>query len=223
MGGGAENADNGEMDAEQTKKYKTFVRSAWEKAVNHNEGERIADEEFLLSVDKDGYRHTTTSQRIRHIYKQHGNEKAEKARGQIVITESDIELIPDIIENFTYSVRNFTYAGENAVFYAKQGDENTYIYVENISAKRHRKNTATFFKFGYKKDDESLFRILENSNSDVSKAEIIGGGGGGNPTNTLQTKPQGTVADSVDPSDTSLSPDSGEKSSGRIAPQISAF
>jgi hypothetical protein len=41
-----------------------------------------------------------------------------------------------------------------------------------------------------------------------SEAEIIGVGGGGNPTNTLQTEPQGTAANSVDPSDTSLSPNS---------------
>lgn len=202
------------MDAEQAQKYREFVKGAWENAANHREGEAIPDAEFLLSVDGDGYRHTITSQRIRHIYKQHGNEKAEKARGQVAVTESDIELIPDIIENFTYAVRNFTYAGENAVFYAKQGDENTYIYVENVSAKRHRKNTATFFKFGYKKDDESLLRMLRNSNSDVSQAEIIGGGGGGNPTNTAQTESRRTAANSVDPSDTPLSDISEKKSSG---------
>jgi hypothetical protein len=185
--------------AEQTQKYRDFAKGAWKNAINHKEGEVIPDEEFLLSVDKDGYRHTTTSQRIRHIYKRHGNETC---RDQVAITESDIELIPDIIKDFTYSIRNFTYDGKKSVLYAKQGDENTYIYIENISAKRHRKNTATFFNIGYKKEAESLLKVLKNSNSDVSEAEIIGVGGGGNPTNTLQTEPQGTAANSVTPPDT---------------------
>jgi hypothetical protein len=208
-------ADNEGMDAEQAQKYRDFAKGAWENAVNHKEGEVIPDEEFLLSVDKDGYRHTVTTQRIRHIYKQHGNEKAEKARGQIAITESDIELIPDIIENFTYSIRNFTYNGKKAVIYAKQGNKNTYIYIERISNKWHRKTTVTFFNLGYTRDAESVLRMLKNSNGDVSKAEIIGVGGGGNPTSTAQTESRRTVANSVFPPDTSLSPDSAEKSMGR--------
>jgi hypothetical protein len=48
-------------------------------------GETIPDEEFLLSVDHDGSRPTT--QRIRPIYKQQGNEKTEQSRRQIANKE----------------------------------------------------------------------------------------------------------------------------------------
>jgi hypothetical protein len=208
-----EKVDNEGMDAERAQKYQDFAKGAWENAVNHKEGDVIPDEEFLLSVDKDGYRHTVTTQRIRHIYKHHGNEKTENSRGQTAITENDIELIPDIIENFTYSVKNFTYDGKKSVLYAKQGDENTYIYVENISNKWHRKNTATFYNIWYKRDAENLIGLMKNTGIDVSEAEIIGVGGGGNPTNISQTESRETAANSVNPPDTSLSPDSAEKSS----------
>jgi hypothetical protein len=94
------------MDATQTQNYRDFITGAWEKAVNHKEGEVIPDEEFQLSVDHDGYKHITTTQRIRHIYKQHGNEKIEKPRGQIAITQRDIENIPNIIGDYSYLIKN---------------------------------------------------------------------------------------------------------------------
>jgi hypothetical protein len=203
-----------EADAEQTQKYRDFVKEAWDKAVNHKEGDAIPNEEFLLSVDKDGYRHITTTQRIRHIYKQHGNEKLEQFRRQIAIKESEIEIIPDIINNYSFAIRNFTFEGNKSILYAKEGAKNTYIYVEHISDKYKRNTTATFYNENGRTSSEAVLRILKNKNNcDVSNAEIITGRGGGNPTNTAGPKPGGTAAKSVSLPDISLSPESANKSS----------
>jgi hypothetical protein len=205
------------MDAAQTQKYREFAKGAWENAVNHKEGEAISDGEFLLSVDGDGYRHTTTAQRIRHIYKQHGNEKTEKARGQIAVTESDIELIPDIMSDYSYIVKNIAYKEKNSAIYAKQDGQSTYIYIEEIGKKRRRASTATFFKLNTRKNADSLLEMLaDNSNYNLSTVEVISGvQSGSNPTGTAQTESRRTAANPVNRTpDTPLSGTSEKKSSG---------
>jgi hypothetical protein len=122
----APKADNVGMNADQIQKYKAFVNDAWDKAVNHKEVEFIPKDEFVLFVDKSGYRHAVTTQRIRHIYRQHGNERAEKSRRQVSITQRDIENIPDIIDNYSFAIKNFTFEGNKAILYAKEGAKNTY-------------------------------------------------------------------------------------------------
>jgi hypothetical protein len=45
----------------------------------------------------DDFRHTADMYVVHHIIKKHGDEKAEKARGQEPITEDDIAAIPDVV------------------------------------------------------------------------------------------------------------------------------
>jgi hypothetical protein len=203
------------MDAEQIQKYKAFVNDAWDKAVNHKEGEFIPKDEFVLFVDKSGYRHAITTQRIRHIYRQHGNERAEKSRGQIAITQKDLELIPDIIDNYSFAIKNFTFEGNKAIFYAKHGHENTFVFIETISNRREKNSAATFYNLSKIKSANDLLEILEsNPHADVSEVEIVGPGGGGNPTSKTQTESRMTVASPVSPANlSSISPDSAGKSS----------
>ena len=206
------------MDDGQAQKYNNFVKTAWEKAVNHKDGETIPTDEFLLLVDKDGYRHITTTQRIRHIYKQHGNEKIEKSRGQIAIKESDIEMIPDIIGNYTFVIKNIVYENKDSAIYAKQDGGGTYIYIEQISERRRTGTVSTFFKLNTPKDADSLLKMLNsNGNYNIENREIITVvQGGGNPTNTASPMSGRTAANSVNSTaDNPLSDISAKKSSSR--------
>jgi hypothetical protein len=161
-------------------------------------------------------KHIEKAQSVRHIYKRHGNEKTEKSRGQIAIKQSDIEMIPDIVGNYTFAIKNIKYKGAGSTVYAKHGKESTYIYIE----KRNEKIGHTYplvcstLKTG--KTKNTVLKILANNkNYDVSHAEIHGRGSGNFP-NTTSTMSSRTAAISINPSvDASLSPVSAKKSHSR--------
>jgi hypothetical protein len=203
------------MDETKRQAYNEFVKSAWEAAVNHKSGEAIVQKEFLTLTDKDGFRHLTSTQKVRHLYTHHGNEGKERNRGQIAITEQDITSIPDIVKDHAFLFKNIKYEGKKAILYAKLGLDNTYIYIEQVSTKKHRNSTATFYNMLHRRDAEGVMTILKNNKLyDLANAEIItGSGGGGHPSDTTQTESRRTVANPVNPADTSLSSSPAEKSS----------
>ncbi|MDR1470336.1 MAG: hypothetical protein LBT00_13720 [Spirochaetaceae bacterium] len=203
------------MDKEQAQKYRDFVKDAWEKAVNHKEGETIPSEEFLLFVDKEGMKHIEKSQSFRHIFKQHGNKKTEESRGQIAIKQSDIEIIPDIINDYTFVIKNIQYKGGDSTLYAKHGEGNTHIYIERTNYKNRTHISVSLFNLKNKKDKNTILKILaSNHNYDISNAKILGRGGSNFP-DTTSPMSSGTAANPVNPSDTSLSPIPDKKSSPR--------
>ncbi|MEQ1554090.1 MAG: hypothetical protein ABL929_07925 [Ferruginibacter sp.] len=78
-----------------------------------------------------GYKRVIDKYAIKHTLKKHGNEKQEKLRGQIAVTEKDFENIPEIVQsqNVIFSGKNRQ--GKDCLLYeAKIG--NTYYYVEEI-------------------------------------------------------------------------------------------
>ena len=168
-----ENADNGSMDEARTKEYVAFIQNAWDKAVNHKDGETIPQEEFVLLKETNGTWHFTGTQQVRHIYKHHGNEKTEQARGQIAIRKQDFLHIPGIISDYAFILQDIRYQSKTAVLYAKHDIDGTYIYIEQISKRRRRKTTATFFKFAKQKDAGNLITILKNNhNYDVRNQKL---------------------------------------------------
>ena len=48
-------------------------------------------------IEIEGYRHKITDDFERHVLKQHGNERLEKARGHIAVTEDDLRHIDEIM------------------------------------------------------------------------------------------------------------------------------
>ena len=93
----------------------------------------------------EGYERVIDIFSIKHTLKNHGNEKAEKLRGQIAVTESDFEKIPDIIksENVIFTGKNKQ--GKTCLLYeAKLG--NTYYYIEEIRTGRKNLMLNTLYK-----------------------------------------------------------------------------
>ena len=80
-------------------------------------------------LDVSGYEHTLSNTEIKHAHRQHGNEKAEAARGQIAISEEDIELIPFIIKNYdSVSLSPDESEGRPVLIYKKRIEEE-YVYL----------------------------------------------------------------------------------------------
>ena len=73
---------------------------------------------------------------IKHMLNQHGNERIEKAKGQLPITKEDIFKIPDVIENYDNIVKGSLNKDRNGthqtVRFIKQYDNHTLYVVEVI-------------------------------------------------------------------------------------------
>ena len=117
------------MSEERTQAYQAFIQNAWRMAVNHQDGETIPQDDFVIFSTPEKYVHAINAQRVKHIYDRHGNIAAEKLQGQIAITESDFWNIPHIIKSPTFIIENVKRYGVNGILYGKQNaDGQTYVY-----------------------------------------------------------------------------------------------
>ncbi|GMO35426.1 MAG: hypothetical protein Ta2B_15450 [Termitinemataceae bacterium] len=221
---GAGDADNGSVDTKKEAEYKEFVKTAWEMAINLKEGEVIPNKQIDIALDENGYKHTAKAHFFRHIYNTHGDETAEKERGQTAIKENDFYAIPKILENPTFIIKNIEWNEQKRTLFAKHIDGKTYAYVVQTSNKKHRHLGVTFYKLNQQKDVTSVLNILENSKDyNLSNIEIIyKAGSGGNPTDTTLTKQRIAVAKSAHPALTPLSTSPAEKSSDNLGVVIHA-
>ena len=92
-----------------------------------------------------GYERIIDKSAINHVLKIHGNEKKEKLRGQIAVTEIDFEKIPEILQSKNVIFTGKNKQGQNCLLYqAKIG--NTYFYVEEIRTGRKHLALQTLYK-----------------------------------------------------------------------------
>lgn len=58
-----------------------------------------------VGLNIDGYGHEISNYFIRHVIKNHGNEKREASRGNLPVQDEDFQRIPGIIEKPDYYFR----------------------------------------------------------------------------------------------------------------------
>lgn len=169
------------MDEGRTQEYRAFIKNAWEMAVNHQNREAIPQDDFAIFSTPERYVHAINAQRIKHIRDRHGNAKTEKENGQIAIDEQDFMAIPAIIREPSYEIRKIKYLDVYSILYGKNTKESyTYIYIEQISKKKRRYLSASFFKRNKPITTDDVIKILKNNASyDLSEIEVINPAGGG--------------------------------------------
>lgn len=91
-----------------------------------------------IGLDISGWQHSIDESSIRHILKQHGNEKAENKRGQRAVTKADILMLPQIVSSFDSIDYTGTSDAGNEMFLLRKeiGDE---IFCVQEVRKRHKK------------------------------------------------------------------------------------
>lgn len=100
----------------------------------------------VTGIDVEGFVHSIDEAAIRHIFKQHGNEKTEKSRGQIGVTDEDIKNIKEIVENPDEIQKGDVLAdGIETVIYKKTIDGMS-IYVQEVRKGRGRLAAKTLWK-----------------------------------------------------------------------------
>lgn len=96
--------------------------------------------------DLTGYRRVLDSFAVRHIFKNHGNDKTEALRGQIGVIETDFMLIEQAVASFDVFSIDVNQIGNVMFQYKLELDIFNLIYAEEIRAKRKELATLTLYK-----------------------------------------------------------------------------
>lgn len=91
------------------------------------------------------YKHVIDNNAIRHAYTQHGC-LSEEMRGQIAITEKDIEQIPDILNSYEELFTHKNRRGQDVIVYSKSFTDGLSIYVEEVRVGRKELAMDTIYK-----------------------------------------------------------------------------
>jgi len=94
------------------------------------------------------YSHVVDGSSIQHIFKKHAGEKVEKSRGQIAVTDSDLESIPEILvqpDRVIYGLRSNR--GLDIIGYIKRMSDGTVAYLEAVRTKKATLATQTMWKY----------------------------------------------------------------------------
>ena len=123
-------------DAKNNKVGNKIEKLSYRK-VDAEEAKKLKDK---TGLDLEGYEHNITNMDVRHIYKNHGDERSESFRGQRAVTEKDILLIPEITENYDDAMladKKNKSTNLDAIIYRKRiGDE--FFYIETVSGQKSK-------------------------------------------------------------------------------------
>lgn len=122
-------------------------------------------------LDIRGFKHKTTEDFERHVIKKHGNDKAEKSRGQVAVTENDLKNIDDVMNNPDIAVAGIKKNDEDRIVLVKNNSHGSILVEEVLSGKKNKAlNAKTFWILDKKIDEAKIKKILSNIRGyDVSK------------------------------------------------------
>jgi hypothetical protein len=134
-----------------------------------------------IGLDFSGLTHEVTNYFENHALKEHGNEAAENARGQLPITPADTERIPDIVKNPDITIIGINRHGIPLIAYSKKYEDGTILYLEEVlNSKRNRglRSKTIYKKIGIVNNETFLKIIGNNAKTDVSHIKMVVGAGG---------------------------------------------
>lgn len=123
------------LEKESSQKNIDDVPSVSYREVGEKEADRLNS---AIGLDLTGFVHQLTAGGIRHIFKSHGDEQTEKARGQLPITKEDILLIPLITGDFDkVALAKEKSEGRSVLIYSKKIG-NMYFYYETVGGSKNK-------------------------------------------------------------------------------------
>jgi hypothetical protein len=129
-----------------------------------------------IGLDLSGLTHEVTNYFENHVLKEHGNEAAENARGQLPITPVDTGRIPDIVKNPDITIIGINRYGIPLIAYSKKYEDGTILYLEEVlNSKRNRglRSKTIYKKMGVVTNENFLKIIGNNTKTDVSNMKMV--------------------------------------------------
>ena len=140
------------------------VRNWLSKAIKEHTG---------LDVSK--YHHQLDSYAINHTLNNHGDKAKEKSRGQVGITNEDLQMIPEIIDHpDSVILGTKNKKGQDQVFFVKQMPDGTALIVEEIRTGEKTLSVESMRKMaGTKYAKDLIPSVLPNVQNDTSAKPIV--------------------------------------------------
>jgi len=119
------------------------------------------EEAASVGWDLEGYSHAVDRSAILHIFKRHGDAAAESKRGQIAITDADIEAVPEVIGDPDYTVYGLSNKiGRDLVAYIKRMPDGSTLYLEEKRTGRKTLSAQSMRKYPGTTNATSLIESL---------------------------------------------------------------
>ena len=129
-----------------------------------------------------GYSYSIDRSAVKHIKNQHGNAQTEANRGQVAITEKDIQKIGDILRDYDDVAYEDIPGTNNRRFaFAKQFDDGLIVYLADSSKKRRDLRTVSMWKYPQSANAQDVLQHAVSLSNLTPKAE---GGISHNPNST---------------------------------------
>jgi hypothetical protein len=126
-------------------------------------------------LDLAGYQHILDGSAVRHIFKKHGNEQAERARGQVAITADDLNNLPQVVgapDRVVLGTSNRL--GNDQVAFIKKMEDGSVLYLEEVRTKRKELAAVTARKYPATMSVEAVASTLHpNVRNDGGKSLIV--------------------------------------------------
>ena len=125
-------------------------------------------------LDIEGYKHKVTDDFARHVIKKHGNKKEEAKRGQIAVTQEDLDNIKTVMNTPDIVVAGVKKNGKDRIVLVKNTEHGSILVEEVLSGRRNKTlNAKTFWIMDKTVDEAKIQKILTNTNGyDVSKIKV---------------------------------------------------
>jgi len=130
-----------------------------------------------MGIDIKGYYHEISNYFIRHVLKNHGNERKESGRGNLPVKDDDFLQIPVIIESPDYIIYGAKRNNEKRIIYIKHIEDGTIFYFEEILTGKNNKTLRGNTMYKSKKilnEAGIIANISINRKTDISKIKITG-------------------------------------------------
>jgi hypothetical protein len=122
-------------------------------------------------LDVSGYEHDIDTNAIQHIFKRHGDERKELSRGQLPVTDADIEAIPSIVHSADAIVTGAKNArGQEIVGYIKRMPNDTTLYLEEVRTGRKTMSAASMRKYPSDVENEKIAKTVDDGKSSAAKS-----------------------------------------------------
>jgi len=115
-----------------------------------------------LGVDITGYRHVIDTSAVKHIRNRHGAEAAERARGQIPLTDEDIAHIPDLLsspDKVVFGTKNRL--GHDQIAFVKTLPDGSTLYLEEVRTGRRELAAMSMRKYPATMNVEAVAATLD--------------------------------------------------------------
>jgi|GEM_PF-1224841 len=137
-----------------------------QKAVLGKVADWLVQEAAKHGLNLQGYVHTLDGSAVRHVLNRHGNPEVEKSRGQIALSDADIQSIPQVVQQPDAVVLGTQTKGhKEQIGFIKRLPDGTVLYLEEVRSGKQELAAVSMRKYPATRDFSAIVNSTLPSNA----------------------------------------------------------